>query len=909
MRRRQGNLVRGQEGMASFVVVSILIVLLTLISLGFARLMERASQNARNQQAATAATYAAESGINDVATYIKKNPTAKSDNCVGTGSLIGSNTAPGPFYNDANLSGDNFRSTQYTCLLLNQTPQDLVYQNLPTDESRIIKATTSAFAGALDKMMISWQPTNSQLTGYPPATTPLLDATTWNSTTDNYIPMLRVTLYPIPVGGSVSAVQQNSRTFFLYPQAAAGTVPTLTYSAITDGSLIPIHCTNSVAAGSFNGTADYTCNVILNSLSTSTLPDKIDYFYIKVMPIYSHADIKIKTNDIWGQSLNFIHVQAMVDITAKSDSVAKRLQARLDLGGVGPSGSTITSYNIAPADNDVPDFTVRSANAICKRLLEYNSYYNYAQVDGPIGICNQLNNTVYTPAPTLGFSVVGNNGRDNNLRVCGSPWNSVDQQVWGCPSANNPNGGDAATVYVGQPGAGTIYWRSEDAANSCNLSGYGDVNPISTWTADPAKPGSGTVIGSGNRYYSGLTSYSTYSMTCQGPGGSTPTQSVNIWPAPYNSNGNGPGNPSDSSSVYFTGPASYHAGDPYQLSFHTANATSCQVSGGGSSEPWNTTYSVSPSGQTVTSPTFYTKWNDNQTKYYTVTCSDNIGRSASANWTVATSGSYNTHILPPVCTATASFGGSTPSDAYITWFASCPEVSQDSGYYYTVSNVPGVGTGYTSAGYHKAMITQPGTYNFDVYTWAPGWRSQSDAASYSSTSGDGYANSGTQSITIHYQVVINSLSSSGLWDQSPECSYPNAGQYHWADRTWWCWRGRNPPSKWVPGTYQNPGCVDGVHQWTLCTVYWSVSAGSESSSLSCTISSWYGNFISATPSNAGYISGGTWYGSRSGSTYPNNGFGWGGANGSGYTNPNYFNMTCSTPWASASTPWPGVWFP
>ncbi|HET9850275.1 MAG TPA: hypothetical protein VFP35_01480, partial [Candidatus Saccharimonadales bacterium] len=49
---------RLESGMASIVVVSVLVVIVTLISIGFARIMNRTVSNAANRQASASATYA-----------------------------------------------------------------------------------------------------------------------------------------------------------------------------------------------------------------------------------------------------------------------------------------------------------------------------------------------------------------------------------------------------------------------------------------------------------------------------------------------------------------------------------------------------------------------------------------------------------------------------------------------------------------------------------------------------------------------------------------------------------------------------------------------------------------------------------------------------------------------------------
>jgi Tfp pilus assembly protein PilX len=44
------GLLRGQQGMASIVVVSVLIIIMTLISIGFARIVNRTAINSANKQ-------------------------------------------------------------------------------------------------------------------------------------------------------------------------------------------------------------------------------------------------------------------------------------------------------------------------------------------------------------------------------------------------------------------------------------------------------------------------------------------------------------------------------------------------------------------------------------------------------------------------------------------------------------------------------------------------------------------------------------------------------------------------------------------------------------------------------------------------------------------------------------------
>ncbi|MDO8591962.1 MAG: hypothetical protein Q7R60_03520 [bacterium] len=324
-----------QEGITSIVVVFVLVTLLTLISIGFTKIMNRSLQSSSASQQATAANYAAESGVNDVLSYLKTQPltaTTKCDDLIKTGA---------PLASAANLSGDG--STAYSCVLVDPNPTSLFYKDLDPYKSQIVKITTSA---PLTSLLFSWQSPNRQHYKSTPAgaSQTLYDEKTWSD--KNYAPLLGVTLYPIPVGGNLSGVQAASKTFFLYPQIGGSN--TLGYNGSGDTSAV--NC-SSKNIGSFSGSADFDCNLVINNLPNTS------YFYARFAPYYDQAIVKIKGNDASGQPVKFKNVQSVVDVTAKSGGATKRLQARVDTSTTGSSGS-----------DSVPEFALGSADTICKRL-------------------------------------------------------------------------------------------------------------------------------------------------------------------------------------------------------------------------------------------------------------------------------------------------------------------------------------------------------------------------------------------------------------------------------------------------------------------------------------------------------------------------------------------------------------
>lgn len=444
-----------QDGLASIVIVTVLVVLITLITIGFARIMTRSSNNALNDQLSTAATYAAQSGINDAIAYLKDNPAASASGC---SDLIGSSATPGPLYGQSNLSGDEARTTEYTCVLINKTPTDVVYQQLPPLKSQVAKLTTS---GAADKLMFSWQSTDrskDQLLP-PSANSPLRDATHWNN--QNYVPLLRLSLYPIPSDGQVGGVQANSKTFFFYPTSAGGNVTTLPYST-ADGSLQNINC-GTKNAPSFTGTADYDCNVIISGLASAALPASLGYFYARLTPVYGQADIKIKAENTAGVPLQFVGTQAVLDVTARASSTAKRLQVRVDTSAA--SGGI--TENIGPTEETIPEYAVRTAASLCKRL----------NVDAASSIDSAFCNLTLPPPPPP----IASTGSATDITTTSATLNGTV----------NPNAYPVTGCYF-QYGTSPSYGSRKDCAqppaslgsgrNPVNINaGLGSLNPATTY--------------------------------------------------------------------------------------------------------------------------------------------------------------------------------------------------------------------------------------------------------------------------------------------------------------------------------------------------------------------------------------------------------------------------------------------
>jgi hypothetical protein len=520
---------RNQEGLASIVVVTVLIVLLSLISLGFAKIMSRSVANSTNRQLSSEATYAVQSGINDVVKFMtdyardsshSASPWVRSDHCRD---LIDRNPASGaagrgPFIEDKNI-GTN---TVLNCILLNPTPTDLTYTAVPELKSQVIKLTSSAFSGSLNAMMVSWQATNGH-TGTPASCCNLNDEIAWNDDTNSYVPMLRMTLYHVPVNTAAATLdylQSHAKTVFLYPQRPGASITNMCYApstnpcnVLSDGQILPVSCNGPGVDPNFSGSADYQCNVIIKNLMAGVAPgDQLNYYYVRLTPIYGQSDIKIKINDFWQQQLQFIGSQAIVDVTATTANVSKRLQARVDTSSI----LSNEGGNESALDNNIPEDSLRSATNLCKRAILHNSYYQYVTLGDPNGVCSAGGINIL--APTLHLDITGLDGIDAGR--------TVDSEAVGRPGQNPPYNG---TVYV--DGNARIHWHTTDAPYYCNAApaqpGWsGDVYQPpyrTTWTGTTAD--GSTSVANGR--------VTDYTLTCAGPGSPTPlTKTVKLWPPP-----------------------------------------------------------------------------------------------------------------------------------------------------------------------------------------------------------------------------------------------------------------------------------------------------------------------------------------------------------------------------------------
>lgn len=338
-----------ENGFASIVIALILIIVLALLTVGFAQLARREQQDALDKQLSSQAYDAAESGINDAYADIQSGKitdtiAGNGTQCINPSVLsIGARTkTPGV---------DVAHGVNYSCLMVDLTPPTLKKTLAPNS------AWTTAFkvvgqdgsVRALKSFTIQWSSHDGH-TGSAPSGLPPLSQ--WN----NAPALLAFSITPLcvppatPAGAACpldrTTLEKNALTAYLHPNTSGG--GTLTYPANggnpnsatspysdAEGQMIQAHCTGATC------TVTVTMTAGVGGLSG-------EEYLIHVIDYYDQSDISVtKPIDTDGQAAYFANSQAVIDVTGKARQVLKRLQAVVPIGKTNPP---LPSYGVEAQD-------------------------------------------------------------------------------------------------------------------------------------------------------------------------------------------------------------------------------------------------------------------------------------------------------------------------------------------------------------------------------------------------------------------------------------------------------------------------------------------------------------------------------------------------------------------------------
>lgn len=426
---------RDQGGMVSIMVVSVLIILLSLVTIGFSRLMNRETRQATDRQLGLQSYYAAESGVNDAIKYLD-GVKAANGAIVKSDSITQCKDGPAKGLNP-NLSGEVAANpnpnAQYSCVLIDTEPFSLAY-NIKAGQSKVFSFDQER----LTSLLVSWQNSReSKADNYRPTGSKDFPANAqWRNVAGQpgATGALKISIYPIMLTPGSNSRNNNltpadwlddraltakySRTFFLYPDKAPPSPPQRDNLTPVDyfennGAIITGLCHDThdtIQETKFPGPPTnkvHHCNAILNCLpdayhgpdGTQSLDPtppftpplaclghgpgieyRAQHYIVKITSLYAETDVQL-----WSaQSINLIPVslrgaQAVIDSTGKGNDVLRRVNARVSISpnGNGEVGSDFIG----------PDFGLRTAETVCKRIRQLVT--NTITVDDSDPACNE----------------------------------------------------------------------------------------------------------------------------------------------------------------------------------------------------------------------------------------------------------------------------------------------------------------------------------------------------------------------------------------------------------------------------------------------------------------------------------------------------------------------------------------
>ncbi|MEK7594124.1 MAG: pilus assembly PilX N-terminal domain-containing protein [Patescibacteria group bacterium] len=340
---RTKRLTGNEQGFVSMVVAMTLIIILALLTVGFAQLARREQKQALDKQLSVQAKYAAESGINDVVEAIQRGtindttPEADGKTCINN---IAS--PPAPLVKDINITS----ATKYTCVLVKTDPDSLQYDSVLPEVPHYTSFTTkNAISNAQEPMtelIVQWESPNKfdnnnvdHHPNYPPptVTNQFIPFDQWNSVSTKYPSVIEFGFTQFDKGSTDQATLINNQfVTYLYPSTGAG--GSINYTGKTgSGAIVNGNCPN---------TEPHLCKATINIPAVAN-----SKYLIHFLPHYNTANFVITAKGTSGR-LAFVGAQVKVDSTGKAQDVLKRLQVR-----------------VKPKP-PLPDFPIESQNT-CKR--------------------------------------------------------------------------------------------------------------------------------------------------------------------------------------------------------------------------------------------------------------------------------------------------------------------------------------------------------------------------------------------------------------------------------------------------------------------------------------------------------------------------------------------------------------
>lgn len=316
-----------ERGVASIIVATILMIVMTLIVLAMSQNTNREQRQTLDRQLSDQAFYNAESGINDLASYLYKTPGANIDK--KTCDPLG---AGAPTRDIDGTDGVN----KYSCLMYDKAPKTIQYDNVSVSSPRVVPiqpVNDTGNAVPVAKLTVSWDDAanrESAISGscnFNSGSPALPDQCSYGG--------LRFEL--IAPASNRETINERGLVAYLLPNATNGGDLSVLGSSVPDNKGI-------IDATKCNGGAGTRrCSKTITNVNSSNL-------YLNLRSLYRPVNLTISAVDSNGAAVRFKDSQIMIDSTGRANDVLRRVQVRIP----------------AKSQYSYPGFAIQTKDSICK---------------------------------------------------------------------------------------------------------------------------------------------------------------------------------------------------------------------------------------------------------------------------------------------------------------------------------------------------------------------------------------------------------------------------------------------------------------------------------------------------------------------------------------------------------------
>ena len=357
-----------QSGAVSLFAVIFGAMLLTIVTIGFMRLMIMDQRQSSNNDLSQSAYDAALAGVEDAKRVVRAAQTGNIQAVGGLNGPINCNMVAASGVVGGSISGDTIIQTgtgagkrfdqAYTCVKITMKSQDFIYKSIEDKSQLIPLRATSSF----NKISIEWyrrddesnlgsaNAVNTEIstTGELPA------RNSWHSNTPQ---LMRVQLINPGPTFNLSTLDTTGVTSFFRPNVLRSDVAGQDGTAVssktsdrpraTDGNEHN-NGTNIVSCSkTFKFSGEYSCKAVID---VDEIAAGGETAFLRLTSIYKGGSVKVSLQKTDGTIVNFDGVQPIVDSTGRASNLFRRVEARLQIGD----------------DFAYPDNAIELKNSLCK---------------------------------------------------------------------------------------------------------------------------------------------------------------------------------------------------------------------------------------------------------------------------------------------------------------------------------------------------------------------------------------------------------------------------------------------------------------------------------------------------------------------------------------------------------------